>query len=145
MLVNWVKLQGLYKYVYTGCYAGRFLCTPGRKLLKILRATGAHNFDVLMGSGLKYFNDREDRIDLIEVFRKRVIPSVKTGKKPYRLNLKINCCFANLNTLPRLLKRHLPAWNTRTILGIFLMIEQARIDGKGHSNDVEGLVLKWKL
>ncbi|MFY9115682.1 MAG: alkaline phosphatase [Bacteroidales bacterium] len=122
---------------------------PGRKLFEdIAEQLAAHNFDVLMGSGLKYFNDREDGIDLIEVFQKKGYTFSKDWEEAVQIEPEDKLLvLTNLKyVLPQAVEKALTCLEHKNNpKGFFLMIEQARIDGKGHSNDVEGLVFEMEV
>ena len=101
-----------------------------------------------MGSGLKYFNDREDGIDLIEVFQKKGYTFSKDWEEAVQIEPEDKLLvLTNLKyVLPQAVEKALTCLEHKNNpKGFFLMIEQARIDGKGHSNDVEGLVFEMEV
>ena len=106
------------------------------------------NYDLLIGDGLKYFNQRTDSLDLTEVFTEKGYaffdsPDALSITQPEEKLLAL----ANFKeVLPGTVDNAL-TWlgQKENPEGFFLMIEEARIDGHGHNNDVRGLIDEMEI
>jgi alkaline phosphatase len=106
------------------------------------------NYDLLIGDGLKYFNQRTDSLDLTEVFTEKGYaffdsPDALSITQPEEKLLAL----ANFKeVLPGTVDNAL-TWlgQKENPEGFFLMIEEARIDGHGHNNDVQGLIDEMEI
>ena len=107
-----------------------------------------YNYDLLIGDGLKYFNQRTDSLDLTEVFTEKGYaffdsPDALSITQPEEKLLAL----ANFKeVLPGTVDNAL-TWlgQKENPEGFFLMIEEARIDGHGHNNDVQGLIDEMEI
>jgi alkaline phosphatase len=105
-------------------------------------------YDLLIGDGLKYFNQRTDSLDLTEVF---IANGYAFFDSPDDLSItqpaaKLLALANFQEVLPGTVDKAL-TWlgQKNNPEGFFLMIEEARIDGHGHNNDVQGLIDEMAL
>jgi alkaline phosphatase len=122
---------------------------PQRKLWdEIAMQLTHHSFDVLMGDGLMFFNEREDSLNLIEVFKNKGYTFSDSWEeaKTWDIEDRMLVLTDIKYLLPQAVEKALE-WLDRkdNPNGFFLMIEQARIDGKGHNNEVQGLVFEMEV
>jgi len=105
-------------------------------------------YDLLIGDGLKYFNQRTDSLDLTEIFTANGYvfydsTDVLTVSQPAD---KLLALADFKEVLPQTVEKAL-SWlgQKENPEGFFLMIEEARIDGHGHNNDVRGLIDEMEI
>jgi len=105
-------------------------------------------YDLLIGDGLKYFNQRTDSLDLTEIFTANGYvfydsTDVLTVSQPAD---KLLALADFKEVLPQTVEKAL-SWlgQKENPEGFFLMIEEARIDGHGHNNDVRGLMDEMEI
>ena len=106
------------------------------------------DYDILIGNGLEHFNSREDSLDLISVFTgkgydfsdswEKAAALDNSGKLVVLTSVRMVFPEAVAKALDLLDKKNNPE-------GFFLMIEEARIDGHGHNNDVQGLIDEMEI
>ena len=106
------------------------------------------DYDILIGNGLEHFNSREDSLDLISVFTGKgydfsdsweiAAALDNSGKLVVLTSVRMVFPEAVAKALDLLDKKNNPE-------GFFLMIEEARIDGHGHNNDVQGLIDEMEI
>lgn len=106
------------------------------------------DYDILIGNGLEHFNSREDSLDLISVFTgkgydfsdswEKAAALDNSGKLVILTSVRMVFPEAVAKALDLLDKKNNPE-------GFFLMIEEARIDGHGHNNDVQGLIDEMEI
>ncbi|HRW95276.1 MAG TPA: alkaline phosphatase [Bacteroidales bacterium] len=106
------------------------------------------DYDLLIGDGLKYFNQRTDSLDLIEDFTAK---GYAFFDSPDELSIsqpeeKVLALADFKEVLPGTVDKAL-TWLSQkeNPEGFFLMIEEARIDGHGHSNNVQGLMDEMEI
>ena len=122
---------------------------PERKLWDdIALQLSRHTFDILMGDGLMYFNDREDSLDLIQVFHNKGYAFSDSWEEARDLDMEDKMLvLTNFKyLLPQAVEKALEWLDQKdNPNGFFLMIEQARIDGKGHNNEIQGLIFEMDV
>ncbi|MFA5444639.1 MAG: alkaline phosphatase [Bacteroidales bacterium] len=105
-------------------------------------------YDLLIGDGLKYFNQRKDSLDLTEVFTTN---GYAFFDSPDALSITQSAdkllALANFKeVLPGTVDKALTWLGQKdNPEGFFLMIEEARIDGHGHNNNVQGLIDEMEI
>lgn len=105
-------------------------------------------YDLLLGDGLKYFNQRSDSLDLTEVFTAN---GYAFFDSPDELSItqpadKLLALANFKEVLPGTVHKALTWLGQKdNPEGFFLMIEEARIDGHGHNNNVQGLIDEMEI
>ena len=105
-------------------------------------------YDLLIGEGLKYFNQRTDSLDLIEDF---IANGYAFFDSPDELSItqpadKLLALANFKEVLPGTVHKALTWLGQKdNPEGFFLVIEEARIDGHGHNNNVQGLIDEMEI
>ncbi|MFA5769365.1 MAG: alkaline phosphatase [Bacteroidales bacterium] len=105
-------------------------------------------YDLLLGDGLKYFNQRSDSLDLTEVFTAN---GYAFFDSPDELSItqpadKLLALANFKEVLPGTVHKALTWLGQKdNPEGFFLVIEEARIDGHGHNNNVQGLIDEMEI